>query len=498
MIAVQDCEGIGFWPEEEVASVFPEFRNRFRLVHRDGTVAHRPTPCSLGQLFLNPAYARAGNRGWQDPAGFWFAEVSPALTRPEEQADIPGLPCRRSEVWALVAGAKNQCVWRTDRGDFWWNMRPTSASQLMPELIRIFPGRFLNPGRLRRIRHDYTNFYLFLDNGENFRVSKQSELTLAGRLGLSNLLHLEPRWIQLYGSYGLRDWPFELAVAKGSQLRALFPNARVLIGHLVWQRLRYRQLGIQREWAESYRGFWYDVVAPALFRAGFLREVRAELPDYLSPTRLRSPRSESEKLYAMVFQVMDLFVEEAQFFGFREFGFSDPSQAYRRIGDRLPQVLLVAEKESLHPYALRLAQEFGLSLRLLGRQPPLIGSEYLAVALGQATDLDIHQISYVDYDTGGWILGHAQAKQLAFFGKPVASECFLIGGDCFSEEEKRLYAHPCSASTPTLATKTANWVKESGGLDGRPYGIHADHVQPYERVRDLLRRALTHLGLQDD
>jgi hypothetical protein len=99
-------------------------------------------------------------------------------------------------------------------------------------------------------------------------------------------------------------------------------------------------------------------------------------------------------------------------------------------------------------------------------------------------------IAYVDYDTGGWLLGHAFAKQLEVFGLTVASTRFLIRQECFTAEEKQLYAHPCAGGNAAQRTKTRNWVKESGGLDGKPLGIHSDHVQPYSRVRGLLATML--------
>ena len=70
-----------------------------------------------------------------------------------------------------------------------------------------------------------------------------------------------------------------------------------------------------------------------------------------------------------------------------------------------------------------------------------------------------------------------------------SSHTLLICQECFTAEEKRLYAHPCSASSPAHATKTRNWVRESG-IDGKALGIHSDHVRPYERVRELFVKVL--------
>jgi len=103
----------------------------------------------------------------------------------------------------------------------------------------------------------------------------------------------------------------------------------------------------------------------------------------------------------------------------------------------------------------------------------------------------VRVVAYVDYDTGGWIIGHAFVKQLRNLGVSVSQVDFLIREECFTAEEKHLYAHPCSMSTPAYRTKTLGWLKEGGGLDGKPMGIHSNHVQPYERVRDLCLQLLS-------
>ena len=87
-------------------------------------------------------------------------------------------------------------------------------------------------------------------------------------------------------------------------------------------------------------------------------------------------------------------------------------------------------------------------------------------------------------------MGHAFVKQMELFGLAVGGLDFLIRQESFTAEEKRLYAHPCAASNPAHVTKTRNWVRESGGIDGKPLGIHSDHVRPYERVRELFVKLL--------
>ena len=60
----------------------------------------------------------------------------------------------------------------------------------------------------------------------------------------------------------------------------------------------------------------------------------------------------------------------------------------------------------------------------------------------------------------------------------------LITPECFTAEEIELYALPCPSSTASLPTKAANWLKNGGGIKSQPLGIHANHLKPFERVRE--------------
>lgn len=46
-----------------------------------------------------------------------------------------------------------------------------------------------------------------------------------------------------------------------------------------------------------------------------------------------------------------------------------------------------------------------------------------------------------------------------------------------------LHAHPLPAASAADRTKSKAWFAETQGVDGRPRGIHADHIQPYEGLR---------------
>ncbi len=486
MLELEDSDSILFWNEWDIASLVPEHAGRWRAVHRDGMVAHRPTApppgpwLPTGPGMVLPQLLRTGPLGTQDPNGFLFpdAPLDP-VPEPEPLPDIEGIPCRRREIYGLMKHKQLGCLWKTDRGDVIWKRpRAPKAAELMPELVMLTRGFYVNRNRIWRIRHDYFTYFVVLDNGETYKVSKQTK-ELADRLGYPNLLHLEPYCPAFYGNYGLRDWPFELASAGPEMLRQL-------IGHLIYQRLRYRQLGIQQDWPDSYRGFWYAWVKHTLYHAGFIEgdQLDLELPEFAEQIRGRTP-SPTEKMYNLMFQVFDFFVQENRLFTYEEFGFVEPHPEFRRIGTVRPEVILLTEKTAYQERALKLHDEFGCSLRMLSSQPPLVATEFFARALKPHLKGSVRLIAYVDYDVGGWIIARAFAKQLEFCGIPVASVEFLIRGETFTAAERRKHAKPLAMSTPAHRTKAEMWFAETNGVDGKMLGIQADHVQPYERLRGL-------------
>ena len=486
MVILQDAEGLVFWNEYDIASFQPEFRNRWRAVHRNGAVAHRPTPpppgpwVPLGSGLVLPQHL---NHRLQDPAGFQFPQ---AVLPP-----IPEPPDPRRHIYALQSNHKKQCLWKTDRGDIVEKSTSAAqASQTMPELVMLRKGLYVNRNRIARVQRRHPVALVILDNGHTYTVTDLGN-GLPERLGLPNLVHLEPRCEALYGNYQLRDWPFPLVEAPAEFLRQTFTSARQLIAHLIYQRLRFIQAGDSREWSDSYRGFWYEWLKGCLHRAGYLeeQEMEWEPPEEPDPVLRRGAR-QAEVLYDLTFRIFSYFVLDYQLFTFREFGFEAPHPEYRRIGSTRPEVLLVCEKSEFADWGIRLHQEFGVSLRLLSGQPSALMSEFMAADLKERVTGPNRILAYVDYDVGGWILARALAKQLERHGVQVAEVIFFLNNDAFTPDEKRLHAHPLPAGSAADRTKSKAWFAETKGVDGRPRGIHADHIQPYQRLRNLFLQHL--------
>jgi len=483
---LQDERGLLFAPVAEIATLTPEYRERWRVVLSDGTVANRPSPppdgpwVLLGKSWVAPRHLVATEAGWRDPAGFLYPSGKLPEPHPVTEVrwppSVPPLPCPPERVISLL-GYERNCYWHTDDGDVHWKIPAVRAAAAHPGLVKLGKGVFLNRARLRRIvktNRTVSPYEFVMDSGDRYELNGASAKLMSQRLGLANLSYLEPHCPGLY-RYHLRDYPYEISKASRERLRADFSDRKHLMAMILWQTLRYRQDGKDLGYGVEYRELFYEAVKHAIFRAGWLK--RAE--------------SDQQKAWLELQAIGRQMVGDDRLFTYLELGFKDLNPDSRVIGALRPDVVLFAEKGSLGEYAFRLAAELGLSCQVSGGAPTLIDTEYFARALGEVGQGQVQVIAYVDYDVGGWIIGQAFADQLTGFGLPqVLPVKFLVRAEDFTDEEIELYALPCPMGSPGEATKARQWVKKSGGIKGKALGMSANHLEPYERVRDCLVRLL--------
>lgn len=485
MIVVQAEDGLEFWRPELVASFTPEFRNWWRVVRADGRVAHIPTAppegpwVALGNALVQPRWLTACLEGWRDPAGFLLGQGALAEVASPPPAPVSAdLPYPPDEIYALTIHPiyEKRFLWLTDHGPVEGRRSGRLAPIALrhPDLVLLKKGTYLNRRRLSAIRRRDPRHIITLDNGQKYLLSGGGAVRpMAERLGLTSLEELPPHEPARFGNYQLRDWPVELARASAEFLKAHFDTPRKLIAHLIWQRFRLLSSGDKRRWSDSYRGFWYESVVHTLSRAGLLHPQQVD------------EEADKVDLYHVMFKIFDLLVEKAEFFRLMEFGLSEPDPDQTRLGKTRPEIVVVTEKDDLLQDTARICRELGLTHYHLGGQPPRLRTEYLAYRLRKLTQAPLWVIAFVDYDEAGWTIGRAVVNQLAALGVTVERLDFLLREECFTEEEIRLYAHPCKSKTKALRTLARLWVESGGGIGGEALGIHASHVQPFKRVQKL-------------
>jgi hypothetical protein len=268
---------------------------------------------------------------------------------------------------------------------------------------------------------------------------------------------------------GIRNYPQDLRQLSAEELRALFAfassgrvNATRVIKNLIWQAYTMIRDGRRAPIAGNLRSFWYTDVKPVLSRLG--------LP------------VEGRRATELVYDAFVQMVTEYHLFHYRDLGFVDEGAQTRTVGQTNGAVILFAEKTGRFALVRDLAQAYDATGLALGGYPSSLATEYLLHALQQAgvqvkTALTegqaVHLFSIVDYDPAGYWIAREFAAQLEDFGFRDLTLHTLIRPERLAAEQVALsrYALP-------KGSKTTNWLRETGGIDGEPYGLEADAFPP--------------------
>ena len=130
-----------------------------------------------------------------------------------------------------------------------------------------------------------------------------------------------------------------------------------------------------------------------------------------------------------------------------------------------------------------IAQASDATALALGGYPSSLATEYLVHVLQHAGVLAerpaLQLFAVVDYDPSGYWIAREFAAQLQAFGVQEVTVHPLIRPERLTTEQVALgrYVLP-------KGSKTTNWVRETGGIDGEPYGLEADAFAP-----DVIRAA---------
>ncbi|MFN8607502.1 MAG: hypothetical protein U0931_08220 [Vulcanimicrobiota bacterium] len=465
-VAVQTRDGLRFFRLDEVAAVTPTPPGRLRLVDKSGAVGYRLDRPEGPLAPMGDSWVRSEflSRDGVDPAGYRHSGVLPA--------PLPALP--PADPVVLLERRKNRAVWVHLDG----REVPTGCSL---EKAR------LQHGALVRVTSDvYVNRQHLLAIGKQYRMELSGGLTrspgnahhareLARQLGLPNLWSLDAREELFH--YNFWDYPYEILAAPTEVLRAKFGRAMELVSAVIWQNFCYRVAGLDPDYGDSFRGFFYSL-QPALYRVGFLRAPQVE-------------EVTKEPLYLDFGDLLWKCVYRYRLFTYEQFGFVDPRPHNRLLGTTRVGVVLVVEKGDLvEEYARRLHHELGVTVFISGGSPKLIDVEYFALALRRVYAGEVRVLAYVDHDWSGALIGPAFVRQLTFYGFVCAGLATVMTPGCFHPNELALLSHPVLPHSVGEETLVANWMAQGGGIDGQARGISANCLFPYERVRARVEELL--------
>ena len=436
MILMEDERGLSLWPEELVASIVPAFPNRFRVVCADGSVGYtfRATPK------VEAGYLREG----KDPAGFPHEGVKPAP-----------VPVYFREPYLRLR--------QTPEGLFWDEDVPCELDleEACQGLVQGGNSCWFQPRRVRRPERKGESLVLVMDDGSSIGVGPKWAESVWEALGVLAFERMPAALARVW----VRDFPFELCRAPAAVLREHFQDVAALLANLIWQQLSYHRLGISKGYGTTHRGFYYNPVLATVERLGL----------------------EADAAEALLYRILGRWVDEDQLFCYRDLGFEDAHAHLREIGARFPGVVLVIEKSEVAAAGKAAARHFGLSWIVTGGISKIVAAEFFAYALREVHQGDARALVFGDFDPGGRVTGRTAVAHLGRFGVgcPAGAE-FLIDPSVFSEEELELFSRPLSAEND----RVEEWLAETGGIHGQARGIHADWLQPPERLIPLVEARL--------
>lgn len=258
----------------------------------------------------------------------------------------------------------------------------------------------------------------------------------------------------------LRDFDRDIRMMETADIQRLFADGTgqlvvtQLIGNIAWQAFNWIQAGKTPPIDGNLRSFWYSHIKPVLGRV---------LPKL------------DERQYGDMSAVFAKYVGDYHLFRYADFGFVEDSDANRIIGDRHPQVIVLAEKKGHWRTLQKIAAQTGATVISLGGQPSLMATEFFVEALAKATSLDtpLHLITDVDYDPSGQIIAESFRDQLRQMGaKPVAMR-HLIAPVNFTADEVKYFKYPVKNDSSSDKTKVKRWLNPDRRKypDREPAGI---------------------------
>lgn len=339
-----------------------------------------------------------------------------------------------------------------------------------PGLCNYSAKESFHPDQLRRIENAEGHLRLTLASEENLNVAPNWVLSVRVFLGLDQY---QPQPESLT-RYFLRDVPFEIAWAAANLLKLHFPTAGHLIANILWQTVERIRQGLP-PYGTSHHGYFYKPLHATLERAEFINDQLTKVA--------------AERLYERILARM---IRDDRLFNYHDLGFEDIFAQQREISASRPHIVLVIEKDSLSDSGIAAARHCGISWIITGGVARIVSVEFFCAALRQVYQGLIEVIDYGDFDPGGWLNGRTFVNHLSRYDTPCPKgPQFLIRPELFSEEELELFSRPLSSKDG----RVDDWLSESGGIAGQPRGIHADWLQPPQRVQQALEALL--LALTD-
>lgn len=252
-------------------------------------------------------------------------------------------------------------------------------------------------------------------------------------------------------------------------------NVARLVKNLLWQAYEHIETKKRPTVDGNLRSLWYSDVKPVLSRAGALKDTDAG--------------------YSLLSDLMASMVNQ-KLLSYRAFDFTDERYDDRRIGKKRKHVLLTSEKRGHWRWLKRMQEAHGVTIIALGGQPSLMSTEYFVAEMKKAKmnlTKTIPMFTVVDYDPAGESIAQSFIRQLKCFGVKNVKRIDLIKPVYMTKEQVELSCYQLSSEAREKA-QAAKWVKLTGGVNGKPYGMEADAMST-EQLTEVFEKNLKKMRL---
>jgi len=229
----------------------------------------------------------------------------------------------------------------------------------------------------------------------------------------------------------------------------------------------------------NLRSFWYKELRPIFKKHNLLD--KDEGPPVRSRYRSESPRE--TYILDRMSKIFDQFVLRG-FFKFKdEFEFQDPREAFRIIGRKNPRFIFFTEKEGLFWFCEKVAKELGITTIASHGEPGLLTMEYFADELKKRKVKNIVLACLTDYDPWGYNIARSFKEKLEepVFDFKVKFTNLTVLKEIFEPEVVEEKKRDLNNVSDSKKKQVEDWMKETGGIDGKPYGMHIDNAN-FEKV----------------
>lgn len=270
----------------------------------------------------------------------------------------------------------------------------------------------------------------------------------------------------------------DLRVMSPDQLEAFFArsgginDARVILTFIVQYYVRFleKKDGSIRG---NLKSFWYRLLGRSLERLGRL-EVRGGLSVTSASARARYLLKTMEDSFEQLFR--------QEFFHYRELDVYNHRESFRLMGRGNKRHLFYTEKEGLFWFCDAVHSLHSCHAYASRGSATWLDIDYLAEAIQKLEVRNLYVAALTDYDPWGVFIARQIRRKLetARFGFRKIHLEILTDLDLFDpaiiHTEKRYLLTGHEDPKDPIHQIVQRWVKNGGGINGEPYGMHVDNI----------------------